>query len=419
MPNVRTALQRGLEYEIWIMLALTGVSFLSTQMLPVAAFVGIVFWGLNQWATRPERPTWADGAILILLLMLPITCWATGDLTTTQVQVYRLLNGIGLYYSLLHWANSPSRLQWMVLGLIGAGVLLALYASVSVEWAPSKIPFFPTALYERFVLLVGDTVHRNVLGGALVLIFPLPLSLGLFAPGKPSKALFTGILVAGLVILAMLILTQSRGALMAFFFAALVVCALRWKWVGWGLLGIGLAGGIFLGFYGFGNALIHLTSGGALDELPGRFETWHRAGYMIQDFPFTGIGMGTFGPVAEKLYPFILQEPGSVPHAHNLFLQVAVDLGIPGFVAWMTILISTVGVAWKIYWTGKHKQDHWLSGMGAGLFASQIALIMHGLFDAVTWGMVRPAPLVWAIWGLVVAYGRINGSSEPDPPSAV
>ncbi len=25
---------------------------------------------------------------------------------------------------------------------------------------------------------------------------------------------------------------------------------------------------------------------------------------MIQDFPFTGIGMGTFGPVAQTLYPF-------------------------------------------------------------------------------------------------------------------
>jgi putative inorganic carbon (HCO3(-)) transporter len=40
------------------------------------------------------------------------------------------------------------------------------------------------------------------------------------------------------------------------------------------------------------------------------------------------------------------------------------------------------------------------------LLCSQLALGVHGLFDAVTWGMVRPAPLIWAIWGLALAAGN-------------
>ncbi len=60
---------------------------------------------------------------------------------------------------------------------------------------------------------------------------------------------------------------------------------------------------------------------------------------MLQDFPFTGIGMGTFTQVADRLYPFFLYAPGTVEHAHNLFLQVGVDLGLPGLIAWLAIFM--------------------------------------------------------------------------------
>ena len=63
-----------------------------------------------------------------------------------------------------------------------------------------------------------------------------------------------------------------------------------------------------------------------------RLEIWSRAIYMLQDFPFTGIGMGAFRQVANLLYPFFLAGPdaerlvdeGLVPSAdyigHDLWL---------------------------------------------------------------------------------------------------
>ena len=123
---------------------------------------------------------------------------------------------------------------------------------------------------------------------------------------------------------------------------------------------------------------------------------------MIQDFPFTGVGLGLFGNVADSLYPFFLAAPGSVPHAHNLFLQVAVDLGLPGLIAWSSILIGAIVSAWQIYRTGKKQSNAWFVGLGAGFLCTQIALIVHGIFDAVTWGAVRPAPILWAVWGLII-----------------
>ena len=62
-----------------------------------------------------------------------------------------------------------------------------------------------------------------------------------------------------------------------------------------------------------------------------------------------------------------------------------------------------VVIAWSLYRDGRRTHNPWIEGVGAGLFCSQIALSIHGLIDAVTWGMVRPAPVVWALWGLVIS----------------
>ena len=90
-------------------------------------------------------------------------------------------------------------------------------------------------------------------------------------------------------------------------------------------------------------------SSGTISGWDGRREIWSRAIYMIQDFPFTGIGMGSFGEVADALYPFFSYSPGAILHAHNLFLQIAVDLGIPGLIAWLAILLVVIVLSWKLY----------------------------------------------------------------------
>jgi putative inorganic carbon (HCO3(-)) transporter len=111
--------------------------------------------------------------------------------------------------------------------------------------------------------------------------------------------------------------------------------------------------------------------------------------------------MGTFPEVTRALYPNILLTVGDVPHAHNLFLQIAVDLGLPGLVAWLVMAFGILRCAWHVYRAGL-RQAGWLASLGAGLIAAQTALTIHGLVDAVTWG-TRPAVVVWGIWGLALA----------------
>ena len=78
---------------------------------------------------------------------------------------------------------------------------------------------------------------------------------------------------------------------------------------------------------------------------------------MIRDFPFTGIGMGSFGKVAGLFYPFFYHDASEVAHAHNLFLQIAVDLGVPGLIGWTSILCVVIIASWQVYRQGSKSSD--------------------------------------------------------------
>jgi putative inorganic carbon (HCO3(-)) transporter len=137
---------------------------------------------------------------------------------------------------------------------------------------------------------------------------------------------------------------------------------------------------------------------------------------MLQDFLFTGIGMGSFLETANRFYPFAAVNVTTGPkiyHVHNLFLQVALDLGAPGFLAWLAILVGVTWAAWQVYRTGRRSGQPFYACLGAGILASQAALIVHGMTDAVTWGMVRPAPIVWGLWGIAAAAWLTLREAQP------
>ena len=143
-----------------------------------------------------------------------------------------------------------------------------------------------------------------------------------------------------------------------------------------------------------------------------RLDIWSRSVYILRDFAPTGVGMGSFTETADTFYPFSLSPPGTIYHAHNLFLQIGIDLGIIGLIAWLAVLLTILALSWQLYRPKTPTRSKVAVGLGAGLLCSQLALMIHGVTDAVTWGMVRPAPLVWALWGLAVAAWSVHHSSS-------
>jgi putative inorganic carbon (HCO3(-)) transporter len=407
-PSLQIAGKFITSLEIWIVSAAVALSIFRTSLLPLAVLVALCFWPLR-WFTngRPTKRTPVDIGILVLLLMIPVTLWATALPEKTIPQVYRLVLGILFFFSLINWTINAQKLELVIIGLILIGTGLALTAFFSVNWITTKLQFVPAFIYQRFEMLVSDSVHPNVMAGNIVIIIPVGMAILIFAWRSIKFWQTTLVFFATLITTGMLVLTQSRGALLGLGAASLILVVLRWRW-GWVSIPITTLGVIILTYQvGVNSILDFVSTGVSIQGIEGRVEIWSRAIYMIQDFSFTGIGMGSFMDVADLLYPFFLAAPGKIEHAHNLFLQVAVDLGIPGLIAWLSIFIGIGLSAWQLSKAGTKQSNALAAGLGAGFLGSQVALIIHGIMDAVTWGMVRPAPLIWGIWGSTLAAWNI------------
>ncbi len=391
--------------ELWLVIPALLAGLAVPRLLPASLAFAALFWPIRRVARgRFTVRTPGDRFIAVLILLLPVTLWVTPLPVATRAQVEWLLAGVAFYYAIVNWTVTPGRERAFVRVLIALGLLAALLAPVAVMWVTDiKLTFIPAAFYDALPLLAPVPMHPNVLAGALVLALPVPFALLLFGASDMPRGRRFATLAAALGIAAILVLTKSRGAWLAAGASALLLIVLRWR-RGWlGIPVAALGAGLLLWRIGPDRVYDALIANGAIVGGPGRMEIWTRAVYLIQDFPFTGIGMGAFREVTNRLYPYFLLGPNAdVPHAHNLFLQVAVDLGIPGLAAWLGLLTVGVISAWRIHRWGHGARDSWSAGLGAGLLAAQLALVVHGLVDAAVWG-AHSGIVVWLLWGVCAA----------------
>jgi O-antigen ligase len=114
--------------------------------------------------------------------------------------------------------------------------------------------------------------------------------------------------------------------------------------------------------------------------------------------------MNAFRKVVPVLYPLFTVSPDvDIGHAHNEFLQAALDLGIPGLIAFITLYIGAFWMLWEIWKNTVVGQDGILSytrplvlGLGGGMLAH----MLYGLTDAVALG-AKPGVLFWMLLGLI------------------
>jgi putative inorganic carbon (HCO3(-)) transporter len=139
-------------------------------------------------------------------------------------------------------------------------------------------------------------------------------------------------------------------------------------------------------------ALIDTTRGGTL---PGRMEIWQRALLLIQDFPFSGAGIGTFSPLSNRLYPYFRSINPQIPHPHNMILTMAVDLGIPGLMLYSALLTGFALMIIKTAKKAKAAPRALLIGLGCGMLAHQL----FGIMDAFMLGSKLGA-VMWIFYGL-------------------
>jgi putative inorganic carbon (hco3(-)) transporter len=300
---------------------------------------------------------------------------------------------------------------------------VAVAGLVGAEWKPASDSTLGQ-IYGRLPLLVQGVVygmprggiHPNEVAGVLLLLLAPAAIIGgrlLLGPRSERRLwLGLGLLAAAAMMAAVLVLTQSRSA---FIGAAVgLLCGVA----GWGSLAIGSARlrrlgalllllGLGAGSVVFWSRVVAWTSNSStgLDSLPSRVEVWDRGLRMLQDFPYTGIGMGQFSIVFHRFYLPVLIPPDSyVPHAHDYFLQLGLDLGVPGAVGILFMLGGFLWTMWRVYRTAASPL---LRVIAVGFAAALMGFLIYGLTDAVVIG-ARAGIVLWILLGLGAALAQVS-----------
>ncbi len=219
-----------------------------------------------------------------------------------------------------------------------------------------------------------------------------------------------------------LLLSQSRGAWLGAGLALLAMPVLRYRrW--WIVLltvaALTAAAALALGPERLQSLLFPIAAGdeigATINTLPSRLELWMRALAMLHDFGLAGAGPGQFEQMVMVLYPpFFTGLLGGFQHAHNLYLQTAVDFGVLGLVALLALLLGS-GASMVAAARGRATRsaaDQPLTALVIGLFGSLLALAVHGLVDA---PLVAPRgyALAFALLGMAAAVcGQLSMSCE-------
>jgi putative inorganic carbon (HCO3(-)) transporter len=370
-----------------------------------------------------------DLALAVLLVMALVGANRSMVMELTLPKVTGLILGLALYrltLRLMRHSGSYRIAIGLMLGLAlvfsAVGIVGGL-RSQKVDAMGALLASMP-----RYVRELPDTqygrVSMNQLGGTLLWVVPVGVSLAL-ASGRGTgrwrlrRGDRLAVAIATAVLLATLVMAQSRGAWAGIAAGMLCIVALLWRPGRWlvPLMVLLVVGGwsvwereylapllveVLNTRQGIGSPLGTLT-------LQGRLGIWARAIDHVRAAPLTGGGLGAFRIVdGNPMAPIVFN--AGMPHAHNVLLQMAFDIGLPGLVAYLAMVCAALDSCRRML--GRSSKVP--RALAVGAIAALVAYHVYGLVDVVALG-AKPGVLWWMLMGMIAGLrpdGSPNGSGE-------
>lgn len=379
------------EQAHWLALPIALLLLFPSSWMWLGFLAAPVLW-LARWRARgaPFPALGVNLPLVIFLTMVALGLVITPAPDLAIATVGQLIAGVTIFFALTDYLNEPKRIWVVASALVMLGVAFALIAPFTVSWSANKLFGLP-AFYEAWWPHLREETNPNILAGALAPI--VPLALALVVQGERRRQILGAIALAP--ILLILILLQSRGAVFGLAMGLVVWLALYNRWVlpfvPLGLLAI-LAINHAMGAVSLANLFYGETNAGSPGTLLQRQDLWLQSLFLIRQSPVFGIGLSGYPRVAPITWPHSPAQPGGSPnHAHNLFLQIALDTGVVGLAAFTAIL----WLALRSVWTARLVQTQ--RHLAIALFASLSVLMVHGLGDVIVWGTAKSSIVMWVV----------------------
>jgi len=393
---------------LWIALLAPLFLFPPLGRLPLLLILLVpLVWIIEAMGGADPLPvTPLNGTLALVALMVLVSLWATFDVEFSTAKVLGVVLGMTTFFAIVRTLRGGSRTDIALNVFILAGTALAVIGLLGTNWI-GKAPVVGGITSRLPAVIRGvpgqtEGFQPNAVAGALVMFIPLQIAYVMTSRGKSGLMRRMLHLVALIVVGGTLVLTQSRSGwvslavglgawmvwhsrrsrvvLLGVIVVALIVSAASWSRVQ--------------------PVLSRAVGTGIREDTEGRLEVWSRAVAGIEDFPITGMGMNTFRRVMPVLYPAFLTAPDvDVAHAHNHLLQAALDLGLPGLIAYLALWFGAAGLLMAgIRRSVDSDQRRIIGGLAAGM----IAYFVFGTADTIALG-AKVGIFFWMALALIVA----------------
>lgn len=386
----------------WLLLYLAGrvrlpARFWSNLRWPLICLLLVQLWVFLQ--TLPIPRGWVEvlspraAALHLPATSVPLSL----DAEVTRYQLLQGLaytGGFALAALLLTRRERVEKLLWTV---VLSGALQSIYGSLMVL-SGIEYGFF----VEKYVgqgLATGTFINRNHLAGYLVMA--LAAGIGLLvsqlggAAGQSTRAqlrawlslVFSSKLLLRLLLAIMvigLVLTRSRMGNLSFFVSMTVVGGILLASSGKAvsgrvalLLASLLVVDMFIvgRWFGAEEVAERLMATSAATESRDEVDTFSLG--ILQDYPLTGSGAGTFYTVFPHYSEVVLQGD-YYTHAHNDYLELAGDIGLPAFLLLAIFVLLTLKRAFFMQFRSDSK---WRRGVGFTVLMVIGWLLIHSAVD--------------------------------------
>lgn len=347
----------------------------------------VIIWSLVRLYRGTLWPrTHLDASLAAYIGWLGVSTLASHDVRVSLEQSYPFLLHIIWFYMIVDVIRNGHQ-RWLFEALfISSGVFVAISVLELASWylglgfAGYDIGWFAIGGFnnpippEGYKLALALNVSTLV-GNWAVVVFILVVG-WMWSTPRPDYRLSLGLLAGGLFLV--LLGSGSRGAFLALITATGVLTAF------WMLRRLKLRNHQVLGAAAIGIVAIVLfvviftyQSDSSSDQR--RIDMWESAIVMVEDDLLTGAGVYQFGSEYRKIRDKSLIQD-KIVSAHNLWLNTAAELGLPGL-----LILFWVGGSFGFVWW-----HQWQSASGVrrlrleSILAALIAFGIHSVIDTFT-----------------------------------
>lgn len=380
---------------------------LSLNVTSVFLAAGGFFWLLKMIIIRRifSQRTLFDGLILFFVIWSGLSITNSPDPDFSSYNYYQLFGRyVLIYYLVVSNIQSRDQLKRLVKLMLVSSALVVLYGFYQYVHGMdiSTLEWIDDQQFPEIKIRIFSTLHNpNLLAGFLVIMSAIVAGLSCGVQRVKHKLLLCGLL---LMLGTCLLFTYSRGAWISILAVIVIFSVLYSRRLFWLLLLIPLL--LLCGQHNVWERVLSIFNPTDTSASM-RVALWESTMAMIQDKPWFGVGWGAYWLAYPQYDFYIHNAETTIFHAHNMYLGLAAEVGIPGLFSFLGIMCGHMFLAFKLL----RQSERWIAGLMLGMLAALVSLAVGGITDYILFN-IQMSMLFWLLLAIITVAWQLERRRE-------